>query len=84
MTIPTDKLLKITHRLKRRYGEDLAHDVVVALLKRRNPIENLDDWVNGYACLLWKRAVSNYRRPRVTTMCDMPVKFQQAYHDLIN
>lgn len=55
MNLPEDQLLSIVETLTKRYGPDIAHDVAVAILRRRNPVLTPEIWVAAYArCLLRK------------------------------
>lgn len=69
MKFEQELLVSISRRLARRYGEDIAHDVVIALLRRRNPIRQPEHWAHAYAAGLARR--ENTRVAKVKVFADI-------------
>ena len=55
MEISEELLLSITQLLTRSHGPDIAHDVAIALLRRRNPLHSPKRWAFIYAAGLARK-----------------------------
>jgi hypothetical protein len=84
MKLPQELLLKINETLTRSHGPDIAHDVVVALLRRRNPIRKPLRWARAYAAGLANRESSSFRQPRVIVMSDLPSRLNNIMYGYVS
>ena len=81
MEIPEELLLSITQSLTRSHGPDIAHDVAIALLRRRNPLHSPKRWAMVYAVSLARKRASCYRQPRIVYMSELPIKLTAKMRD---
>lgn len=65
MKLPEDQFLSIVDNLSKYYGPDIAHDVAIAILKRRNPLRKPERWAVVYAAGLARRERQRAGKTRV-------------------
>lgn len=71
MTLSEDLLLSIVKTVASRYGEDIAQDIAVTLLKRRNPITHPKRWA-------FVRAAAKARYERIQWHQPKTINFSDA------
>lgn len=81
MVITEELLVSITQTLTRKYGSDIAHDVAVVILRRRNPLSEPLHWAHRYAAGLAKREILYLAKIKVFS--DVPAT-RQVMLDLPN
>ncbi len=81
MKLAEETLLQIAATLTRTHGEDIAHEVVLALLRRRNPILKPFHFARRYAAGLARREIR--QQWRFKPLSDLPF-ISKALIDLPN